>query len=120
MTRDYNKSRALAEKLISKFGYAGEFSVKGEGGGYNDDGTQKPSLPDTVISGTITPALSYRNNEIDGELIKATDGYVFFHSEDEPPIGATTIIDGATYRLMSIKKLTGNSINVYRKLQIRR
>lgn len=119
---DYVKARSVAKGLIEKFGQAGAFTKEGGGaGGYDDFGNVIPPEPDTVISGAVTPLLSYKQQEIDGEQIKSTDSYVFFHSEAEPPIGAKTVLNGDEYRVVDIKKLDSvDSVNVYRKLQLRR
>lgn len=119
---NYDKARQVAEGLIDKFGQAGSFIKEGSGaGGYDNFGNPLPADPDIVINGVVTPLLSYNQQEIDGEQIKSTDSYVFFHSEAEPPIGAKTVLNGDEYRVVDIKKLDSvDDINVYRKLQLRR
>ena len=119
---DYAKARQVAKGLIDKFGQAGSFTKEGGGaGGFDRSGNPISSEPDTVISGTVTPLLSYKQQEIDGEQIKSTDSYVFFHSESEPQIGAKSVLNGDEYRVVDIKKLDSvDDINVYRKLQLRR
>lgn len=119
---NYDKARQVAESLIDKFGQPGSFTKEGGGaGGYDDFGNVIPPEPDTVFEGTVTPLLSYKQQEIDGEQIKSTDSYVFFHSEVEPSIGAKSTINGNEYRVVNVKKLDSvDDINVYRKLQLRR
>lgn len=119
---DYGKARRVAKGLIDKFGQAGSFTKEGGGaGGYDDFGNVILPEPDTVISGIVTPLLSYKQQEIDGEQIKSTDSYVFFHSEAEPPIGAKAVMNGSEYRVVNVKKLDSvDDVNVYRKLQLRR
>lgn len=119
---NYNKARQTAKGLIDKFGQTGSFIKEGSGtGGYDDFGNPLPAEPDIVINGIVTPLLSYKQQEVDGEQIKSTDSYVFFHSEAEPPIGAKTVLNSDEYRVVDIKKLDSvDDINVYRKLQLRR
>lgn len=119
---DYDKARQVAKGLIDKFGQPGSFTKEGGGaGGYDDFGNVIPSEPDTVISGIVTPLLSYKQQEVDGEQIKSTDSYVFFHSEVEPPIGVKSTLNGNEYRVVNVKKLDSvDDVSVYRKLQLRR
>lgn len=119
---DYNKARQVVKVLVDKSGQAGSFIKKGNGaGGYDDFGNPLPAEPDMVINGIVTPLFNYKQQEIDGEQIKSTDSYVFFHSEAEPLIGAKTVLNGDEYRVVDIKKLDSvDGINVYRKLQLRR
>ena len=103
---DYSKARAVAAKLIDKFGASSSFVIAGTGaGGYDDLGNVMPAQPDTIISGTITPLLSYKQSEIDGETILMGDGYVFFHSDTAPAIGATTALNSLIYRAVWVESL---------------
>ena len=119
---DYDKARQVAKGLIDKFGQANSFTKEGGGaGGFDRSGNPIPPEPDTIVSGTVTPLLSYKQQEIDGEQIKSTDSYVFFHSDVEPPIGSKSTVNGNEYRVVNVKKLDSvDDINVYRKLQLRR
>lgn len=119
---DYSKARAVAAKLIDKFGASSSFVIAGTGaGGYDDLGNVISTQPDTVIDGTITPLLSYKASEIDGETILQGDGYVFFHSDTAPEIGATTTLNGLVYRAVWIEQLDSVAgVNVLRKVQLRR
>jgi len=121
MAFDYSAARETAKKLIENFGGAGSFVKSGNNGGYDDYGNPTPPEPDTTINGLVSPILSFKRMEIDGESILATDGYVFFHSEQAPEIGFTHTQNGKTYRfvsmLMEINSIDG--INVFRKIQVR-
>jgi hypothetical protein len=120
MEFDYVQARATAEKIISKFGVAGSVIKKGVAGGSDEWGDPIADIPDTVISGIITPVLSFKSSEIDGENIKQGDGYVFFHSETEPEIDMQTTVNSKTWRIIGIPKLdSASGINVYRKLHLR-
>lgn len=115
---DYTKARATAERLITKFGKASTFYAVGST--TEDMLGNVITTPGAVINGAITPKLNYSRNEIDGINIIASDGYAFFHSEIEPDIGMLTDLNGETLRVVSIKKLDSvDSINVYRKIQLR-
>lgn len=117
---DYSKARLVAENLIDKFGDSGEFVIKGNDGGFDQSGNPIPPEPDVIFSGIVTPLLKYKQHEIDGEKIKATDSFVFFHSEDEPQIDSAIIMGGVEYLAKDIQKLDSVSgINVYRKIQLR-
>ena len=122
MSFDYAKARLVAKSLIEKFGQAGTFTVKGSGGGgYDENGNPVAPQPDVVINGTVTPLLSYKQQEIDGERILSTDSYVFAHSDIEPPIDSVITINGSKYIVKNIMKLDSvDNINVYRKIQLRR
>ena len=118
MSFDYAKSRATAEKIITKFGQSSKVYSKGE--------TTTDMLGNTItiggeeVAGIISPKLAYSSNEIDGENIIKGDGYAFFHSDTEPSIGMLTDLNNETLRVVSVEKLDSvNNINVYRKLQLR-
>ena len=122
---DYSNARNVAAKLIDKFGESGSFVAAGTGsGGYDDFGnTGNTIVPSSymVINGIITPLLSYKQSEIDGEAIQQGDGYVFFHSDTAPPVGATTTLNGLVYRAVWAESLDSVAgVNVFRKVQLRR
>ena len=114
---DYAKAQATAKRLIDKFGDAGTVTKQGQQGGFDEFGNSTPNTPDVVISGNITPLLSFTSNEIDGEFILFTDAYVFFDSEQLPEIGMTT----QGLRVVNVDKLTSvGGVRVYCKLQLRK
>lgn len=119
---DYSKAREVAAKLIDKFGAPSTFVVAGQNaGGYDDFGNVIAPSSDTVINGTITPLLSYKQAEINGETIQQGDGYVFFHSDTAPPIDSKTTINGLVYRAVWVEQLSSvGGVNVLRKVQLRR
>ena len=121
MSFDYAQARLTAAKIIAKFGADGQFIKKGNGGGYDDFGDVLPPEPDVIIDGKVSPLLGYKQHEIDGERILATDSFVFFHSEIEPEIDYQITINGDTYIAKSIKSLESvNGIKVYTKIQLRK
>lgn len=118
---DYVRARSIAKGLIEKFGQAGEFIIKGSEGGMDKWGDPIPDTPSVVMPGTVTPLLSYKKVEVDGEQILATDSYVFFYCEDVPPIDSKTTINSNEYRAINIERLDSvDDVNVYVKIQLRR
>jgi hypothetical protein len=119
---DYASARNDALEIINEFGASSSFVIAGTGsGGYDDLANVIPAQPDTIISGTITPLLSYKASEIDGETILQGDGYVFFHSDTAPPIDSKTTVNGLVYRAVRVESLDSIAgVNVFRKVQLRR
>lgn len=118
---DYVKARSVAKGLIEKFGQAGAFIIKGIEGGTDKWGDPIPDTPNVVMPGTVTPLLSYKKMEVDGEQILSADSYVFFYSDEIPPIGSKTTINGNEYRAVNIVRLDSVAgVNVYVKIQLRR
>lgn len=121
MAFDYTGARQVAESIINEFGAAGSVVKKGTKGGYDNSGNLTPDVPDVTITGIITPLLRFKQHEVDGQNILATDSYVFFHSDDAPTIGMQTTLNGDVYRVVDIKKLDSvGNVNVYRRLQLRK
>ena len=114
---DYAKAQATAKRLIDKFGDAGSVTKQGQQGGFDEFGNSTPDTADVVISGIITPLLSYKASEVDSEFILSTDAYVFVDSEQLPEIGMTT----QGLRVVNVVKLTSvGGVRVYCKLQLRK
>lgn len=118
---NYADAAAKAKALIEKFGAPGSFIVPGNDGGYDSDGNVIPATPPTTIPGTITPLLQYKAAEIDGEVIRTGDAYVFFDSSTQPAIGNTTTLNGLSYRAVMVNSLTSvGGVRVFTKVQLRR
>lgn len=120
-TFNYENARLTATKLISKFGAAGSFVIKGNDGGYDDDGNVIAPTPNVTISGTVTPALQYKSMEIDGSTVQTGDSYVFFDSATDIPIGAIITLNGNEFKAVNsttLKSVAG--VKVYQKIQLRR
>jgi len=118
---NYTNARLTATKLITKFGEAANFVIKGNDGGYDDDGNVIAPQPDTNISGIVTPLLRYKSKEVNETTILTGDTYVFFDSNNDVPVGAVITINGDTLRAVNSEELTSVSgVNVYRKIQLRR
>ena len=119
---DYSEARATAEALIGEFGESASLIRKGNDAGFDvNTGDPIPAVPDYQIDGVVTPLLSYKSTEVDGELIQTGDSYCFFHSTEAPVIGMSLTINGHDWRVVSIVDLTSvEGVNVFRKLQLRR
>lgn len=121
---DYNEAQKTADELIEFFGSTGVvYTPAISGGGYDNNGNPLPATPQVDINGVVTPVLSFKSDEIDGDIIKATDGYVFFTPDDKSEvieIGMLFDDNGKTYRVQDIQGITSNDgIKVYQKLQLR-
>lgn len=121
---DYTKARETAERLIDKFGQAGQFVKSGEKGGYDSLGNPIADEPDIVISGIVTPLLPISKDEMerDGANIIDGDKMCFFHSEQAPDVGYFHTQNGVKWRVIAmLKEITSvDGINVFRKFQLRR
>ena len=123
MTFDYAAANLKVKALIEKFGASASFVKDGAGGGgYDDFGNVIPAEPDTTYTGTVTPILQYKKDEIDGTTIKMGDGYVFFYpSGSLPPIDSKITINSTVWRLVDIMRLDSvGGVNVFFKCQLRR
>lgn len=100
----YEKGRTLAERLIKKFdGKPSTIYTPEEAGGVNGVGMPTDGKPRYDIEGLATATLDYKKEEIDGTLIKSTDCYIFFHSDELPRIGMYHDVNGVTYRVQDLK-----------------
>lgn len=120
-TLDYTSARITATRLITKFGETSTLTLPGTNGGYDEFGNVIAATPDVEVTGTVTPLLDYKKDEIDGETIRREDAYVFFDTDGEPQIGMNITINSVKYTVMNVKKLQSvGGVNVYFKLQLRR
>lgn len=119
MAFDYAAAAITASELIHKFGGAGTFTIAGSDGGYDNDGNPIAGQPDVTISGTVTPLLQYKRQEIDGTNIQMGDSYVFFDGSPVPD-GATITINGNELIAVSATTLTSvDGVLVFQKIQLR-
>ncbi len=116
---DYEQVRRDADSLIDEFGDSGSFTRVTPGTIDQATGEQSPGTT-TLINGAITPILRYMNNEVNGESVLRTDGYVYF-SGGEIEVNDTTVLNGETLRVVDVTKLksVGGTL-VYQKVQLRR
>ena len=122
MSFDYNQAAEDAKEIIAEFGAAGSFVLKGSAGsGVDEFGDPLPTVDDVTYSGTVTPLLQYKADEIDGESVKQGDAYVFFDSATPPAIGSIATLNGNTWRVVAIESLSSvGGVRVFTKLQLRR
>ena len=116
---DYIKAQATAKKLVEKFGESGSFTRTVQGAIDPATGEQGAGTT-TMINGTVTPVLSYKASEINGESVQRGDGYVYFDG-GEIAINDKATINGDLYSCVdvsSIKSVEG--VLVYQKIQLRR
>ena len=117
----YDNGRALAERLITKFGAPATAYTPAIEGGMDNLGRPLPSTPRVDIDGIATGTLNYNQNEIDGTVIQLGDCYVLFHTDGEPEIGMQHDANGESYRVMDIYKLESrDDVVALIKLQLRR
>ncbi len=116
---DYEQVRRDADSLIDEFGDSVSFTRVTPGTIDQATGEQSPGTT-TLINGAITPILRYMNNEVNGESVLRTDGYVYF-SGGEIEVNDTTVLNGETLRVVDVTKLksVGGTL-VYQKVQLRR
>lgn len=118
---DYDKAKATASRIISKYGSAGSVIRQGTTGGFDAGGNAKPDQPDYIISGVITPIIKYRTDEIDGTKILKGDGWCLFDSEETPEVNMTTNVNGVVWRIVDIDTLESVSgVVIRRMLQLRK
>lgn len=124
---DYDKARATAEKIITKFGQPLNLVKKGVTGGYDKYGDPTPDTPDTQIIGIISPLLDYDSGamktaiEVNGSAIIAGDKFAFYHTDDVVEIGMIVLVNGVEWRVQSIVQLKSvDGVSVYIKIQLRR
>lgn len=124
---DYSRLQGVADRLIgnsdTSTAQASVYTPAQGGGGYDNNGNPLPASPRVDIFGSVTPVFSFKQDEIDGDIIKATDGYVFFTPDDKSEvieIGMLFDANGKTYRVQDIRGITsGDGIKVYQRLQLR-
>lgn len=123
MPFNYDKARATAKKTIVKYGNDSVLVKKGTTGGFDSGGNVEPDSPDSTIVGIITPLISYKNNEVDGETIIKGDAWAFFYTESAVPIeiDMQLTINGKTFSVKGIGSLSSvDDINIYTRLQLRK
>lgn len=121
MTFDYAQARALALRVITKYGGPGSVVRKGISGGFDDNGVVAADTPDFTIDGTITPLIQYKTNEIDNSSILQGDAWVFFDSTTEPEVGMHVTLNSRTFRIVKVFPLSSvDDVNIFRKLQLRK
>lgn len=124
-TVDYDKYRALAEKIISKYGEPLQITKEGEAADKDKYGRATTGTEDIVIDGICSPLLDYDASMMgayneESSLIQAGDKFAYYHSDTNPEIGMTLTVNGVKYLIKSIVWLSSLSgVRVYTKIQLR-
>ena len=116
-TFDYGRSRAVAERLIAKFGTTGAIRRTVQSGPSYD-----PVLTDTDYPCTLV-TLEYDDAKVDGTLIRKTDKMIYVSTaglaitlaESDKVIAA-----GEAYAIENLKPLSPAGIVVFWEVQGRR
>ena len=114
---DYGRSRAVAERLIAKFGTTGAIRRAVPSGPDYD-----PEITETDYTCTLV-TLEYDDTKVDGTLIRKTDKLIYVSTlglgitlEESDKI----IADGKAYAIERLKLLSPAGIVVYYEVQGRR
>lgn len=124
MAFDFAQARITAAGIINNFGGSSSITSKGVSSGYGQDGNVLAGTPDSTISGSISPLMSYKNNEIDGQSIVAGDSFVYFQSDtnsEKITVDMQVTLNSKTFRIKNVEDLSSiTDINVFYKLQLRK
>lgn len=119
MTFNYDRLKATADRLIAAAGQAATLTHPGA----------KTGTPHNPTIGTPTPEAvtvvveDYRNFEVDGARIQATDKKVLLARSDlvaAPTTADTLTIGGDVHAIVSVKPLSPGGTALYYEVQARR
>jgi hypothetical protein len=124
---DYTRLQGIADRLIANADDSGVnrsvYTPAIDGGGYDNNGNPLPAQPRVDIFGSASPLFSYKQDEIDGDVVRSTDAYILFSPDDKDEvikIGMLYDVNGKTYRVQDLQGITSNGgVKVYQKLQLR-
>lgn len=120
MSFDYAEAALVASEIIAEFGEAGTVYSLAISGTNPDTGLPMATIPAVTLTGTITPKLQYKKNQIDGSNVLAGDSYVFFDTTGEPLVGMLTQINSELLRVVAVESLRSVAgVKIYHKLQLR-
>lgn len=114
---DYAKSRAVAEKLIAKFGQTGAIRRDAK---YGSD--RNPTITTTDYPCKLVD-LDYDETKIDGTLIKRGDRMVYMSTEGLSIVPSTSdkaVIASVAHAIVSVKPLSPGGTVVMWAVQARR
>lgn len=106
-----------ATSLLTNFGESVTFERVTEGS-YNPSTSDVGASTTTTFTGYGHPG-PFSNNEIDGELIRATDISLITKVSTEPQEGDTVTLSSTEYRVMSVTKLRAQGVNIVYRVQLR-
>jgi len=114
---DYGRSRAVAERLIAKFGTTGAIRREVKTGPDYDPEITETDYPCTLVT------LEYDDRDIDGSLVLSTDKKIYVSTQG---LSITleksdrVIADGKAYAIERLKPLSPAGIVVFWEVQGRR
>ena len=121
MLFSYPQARAVALRVINRYGGDGQIVLKGVTGGYDDAGDVVADTADQTFFGTITPLIDYSNNELDGESIIMGDAWVLWQGVDNIAIDMQIELNFQTFRIVDVMNFSSiNNVNVFVRLQLRK
>lgn len=115
---DYARSRATADRLITRFGQQG--AIRRAGAPSGDPWNPTPGT--STDHACILVVLDYAASEIDGTLIRATDRKVYVAAGGlaiEPMESDRVVIGGAALEIVRVTTLAPAGVAVYFELQAR-
>lgn len=112
MAFDYTKSQTTATNLLLKFGSLGRVSISRNSGGTFDPVEGETTGASPTVTTLTSVTVPIKKNLIDGERILATDIMFICNSDFEPLMTDTVVIDSLEYKIIDIKPLTPNGVDV--------
>ncbi len=115
---DYDRARATAERMISRFGQAG--AIRRAGAPTGDAWNPTPGTPIDHACNLVV--LDYSAREIDGTLIRSTDRKIYVAALGlaiEPTEADRVVIDGVALEIVNVMTLAPAGTAVYFELQAR-
>ena len=114
---DYARSKASADRLLTRFGQTGTLRRQtSTGTSYN------PTVTNTDYACTFV-VLDYANREVDGTRILATDKRVLLAKKSlaiEPTTADKLLIGGVEHKLIAVKPISPGGTTILYELQVRR
>lgn len=114
---DYAHTRAVAERLIGRFGQAGLIRRT-----VSDDDPFNPSQTTTDYPCTLA-VLDYSKRDVDGTLIRQTDQVVYLSTAGLTISPAPTdklVVGGTVMTIVNVKPLSPAGLVVFYELQVRK
>lgn len=121
MSFDYDNARAIATRVINKYGGAGQLIVAGNSSGYDRFGNSTPATPDSFLDAILTPPALYLSSEIDNSTIIKGDSWTYIQCDTEPKIGMQVTLNSNDFVVIDVTEVSSiDAINIYYKLQLRK
>ena len=114
---DYARSKASADRLLTRFGQSGTLLKYTKSGPSYDPVITWPPHACTFV------VLDYANREVDGTRILATDKQVLLAKASlaiEPTTADKLLIGGVEHKLIAVKPISPGGTTILYELQVRR